>query len=132
MNIKRTIIVLLLPLIIVGIGTASYGEEVNKITRRFVSGKSYTESTEEAKKAWLLGVVGGILAESVDVVGNNTSTLKQANDILWFAKCLDRKKLHALQIKVIFEEYLISIPEEWKEPASGLFLFKFRDLCEKN
>jgi len=130
MNLKKTIIAILLPLAIIGLYRPSYGKygDDDVIVLSFFSGNDYLEMSKEIQEAWLYGVMDGIMAESEHAYAF-TPEGNSEGDSVWLGRCIHRKNLPMSQIKAIFEKRLKSKPEEWQAPAAFIFLGRFRDFC---
>ncbi len=87
----------------------------------YISGNDYLELDSDARTGWLIGVMDGIMAESL--------VAEKDSDSPWLGNCVDG--LAVDQIRAIFEKELTGNPESWHAPAALIFRAMMQDFCKR-
>jgi len=86
----------------------------------YITGNEYLKLDDNEKLGWLIGVMDGIMAESIYI--------KKDGQGPWLGRCIDG--LDTQQIKAIFEKKLRENPGEWHAPAALIFRGNMKDFCK--
>jgi len=88
----------------------------------YVSGTDYQTLSEAEKEIWFIGVMDGIMAESISAQRtfvDRNNQFKQDADMeyaTWLGRCIE--KYETTQLRAIFEKLLSNEPESWHAPAA--------------
>lgn len=96
--------------------------DANAIVLGYVTGNDYLNMSEESRKNWLVGVMDGVMAESIALVKDTNGP--------WLGRCVARYEMQ--QLKAIFEKELSSNPEGRHAPAAIIFRSRIAAFCNGN
>lgn len=91
----------------------------NAVILGYITGSDYVKMNSQAKSNWIVGVMDGIMAES----------LSSKSDALgpWLGRCV--KKHDMQQLKAVFEKKLNNNPESWHIPAALVYQSTIKEFC---
>lgn len=98
-----------------------------------IQGNDYLKLSENRKTTWIIGVMDGIMAESLEhsrlfISKNKRTGIEEAEiEGVWLGNCL--YVYHVSQIQAIFEKELLKNPEAWSAPAALIFRQRFDKYC---
>ena len=94
--------------------------QAQAITLGYVTGNDYMKMDNDARLAWVIGAMDGIMAESF--------AHKKDDKGPWLGRCVDGLTTH--QIKAMFEKELGNNPEAWHAPGALVFRGKMKKICK--
>jgi hypothetical protein len=103
-----------------------HAQNGNGITLAIINGTGYRSMSPDVQKTWFIGVLDGIMAESVGVsielfqagklADKMTPETMRTEYALWMGQCIDRYSIE--QFQALFNKRLEQKPEVWHAPAA--------------